>query len=66
MWTNSVSGCLVDRTFENGGRWIEVRPPDGSANIALALRNPVPTHTIVGGDSQIYFVTEDIWTKYKE
>ena len=28
---------VVDHTFEAGGRWIEVSPPDGSANIALAL-----------------------------
>jgi serine phosphatase RsbU (regulator of sigma subunit)/catechol 2,3-dioxygenase-like lactoylglutathione lyase family enzyme len=58
---------LVDHTFENGGRWIEVGPPDGSANIALALAKPgSDAYQLVGRDSQIYFVTEDIWTKYKE
>jgi serine phosphatase RsbU (regulator of sigma subunit)/predicted enzyme related to lactoylglutathione lyase len=58
---------LVDHTFENGGRWIEVGPPDGSANVALALARPdSPANKLVGRDSQIYFVTEDIWTTYKQ
>jgi serine phosphatase RsbU (regulator of sigma subunit)/predicted enzyme related to lactoylglutathione lyase len=58
---------LVDHTFEDGGRWIEVGPPDGSANIALALARPhSDAYKLVGRDSQIYFVTEDIWTTYKQ
>jgi catechol 2,3-dioxygenase-like lactoylglutathione lyase family enzyme len=58
---------LVDHTFENGGRWIEVAPPDGSANIALAKAIPdTDAYKLIGRDSQIYFVTEDVPTKYKE
>jgi len=58
---------LVDQTFENGGRWIEVGPPDGSANIALAQATPdSDAYKLIGRDSQIYFITEDVPAKYEE
>ncbi len=58
---------LVDQTFESGGRWIEVGPPDGSANIALALAKPdSDAYKLVGRDSQIYCITEDVTAKFKE
>ena len=31
---------VVDQRIESGGRWIEVSPPDGNANIALAQATP--------------------------
>jgi len=58
---------LVDQIFENGGRWIEVGPPDGSANIALAQAIPdSDVYKLIGSDTQIYFITEDVNAKYKE
>jgi serine phosphatase RsbU (regulator of sigma subunit)/catechol 2,3-dioxygenase-like lactoylglutathione lyase family enzyme len=58
---------LVDQIFENGGRWIEVGPPDGSANIALAQATPdSDVYKLIGSDTQIYFITEDVTAKYQE
>jgi uncharacterized glyoxalase superfamily protein PhnB len=58
---------LVDQTSENGGRWIEVGPRDGSANIALAQATPdSDAYKLIGRDSQIYFITEDVPAKYEE
>jgi catechol 2,3-dioxygenase-like lactoylglutathione lyase family enzyme len=50
---------IVDQTLA-GHRWIEVAPPDGTANIALAQAPPDSVATLVGRDTGIYFVTEDI------
>ena len=45
---------VVDHTFESGGRWIEVSPPDGSANVALALATPdSDAFKLIGGDTRI-------------
>jgi phosphoserine phosphatase RsbU/P len=58
---------MVDHTFENGNRWIEVAPPDGTAQLGLAL--PLPgsdPDKVIGGQTSIYFVTEDLQAKYKE
>ncbi len=40
----------VDHTFADGRRWIEVAPPDGNANIGLALivERLVSTGTLLG------------------
>lgn len=58
---------LVDLTFENGARWIEVGPPDGSANIALAQATPdSDVYKLIGRDTMVYFVTEDVAAKYKD
>jgi serine phosphatase RsbU (regulator of sigma subunit)/predicted enzyme related to lactoylglutathione lyase len=47
-------------------RWIEVAPPDGTANIALAQALPDSVATLVGRDTGVYFITEDIQAKYDE
>ncbi len=47
--------------------WIEVSPPDGSANIALALATPdSDAYKLIGGDTRIYFLTEDVNAKFKQ
>ena len=59
--------AMVDHTFENGNRWIEVAPPDGTAQIGLALPPPgFDPQKLIGGLTNIYFLTEDIHAKYKE
>src|ERR1700730_8990736 len=58
---------MVDYTFGNGSRWIEVAPPDGTAQLGLAL--PLPgsdAEKVIGGETSIYFMTEDLNGKYKE
>ena len=58
---------VVDHTFQDGGRWIEVTPPDGSANLALALAKPdSPAYKDIGRDTQVYFLTEDVNAKFAE
>ena len=56
---------IVDQSVA-GHRWIEVAPPDGTANIALAQALPESVATLVGRDTGIYFITEDIQAKYAE
>jgi len=58
---------IVDHRFENGARWIEVAPPDGSANIALAqVTSEANADQLVGHDTHVYFLTEDVQAKYNE
>ena len=57
----------VDHTFEDGNRWIEVAPPDGTAQLGIALATPgSEPGTLIGGPTDIYFITEDLPGKYKE
>ena len=58
---------VVDVKFESGGRWIEIVPPDGSASLALASAAPdSEQYKLIGRDTNIYFITEDIHGKYKQ
>jgi catechol 2,3-dioxygenase-like lactoylglutathione lyase family enzyme len=58
---------IVDHRFENGERWIEVAPPDGSANLALVAPKPdTEAWKLIGGDRWIFFLTEDVHAKFKE
>jgi len=58
---------IVDHRFENGERWIEVAPPDGSANLALVTPKPdTDAFKLIGGDRWIFFLTEDVDAKFKE
>jgi serine phosphatase RsbU (regulator of sigma subunit)/catechol 2,3-dioxygenase-like lactoylglutathione lyase family enzyme len=60
-------GVMVDHTFEDGARWIEVAPPDGTAQLGLALPLPgADPDKVIGGETRVYFVTEDLHSKYKE
>lgn len=56
---------IVDQTVA-GSRWIEVAPPDGTANLALAQATPESAGELVGRDTRIYFITEDVQAKYEE
>jgi serine phosphatase RsbU (regulator of sigma subunit)/catechol 2,3-dioxygenase-like lactoylglutathione lyase family enzyme len=58
---------VVDQRLDSGGRWIEVGPPDGSANLALAHAIPgTDAEKLMGRDTNIYFLTEDVTAKYNE
>jgi serine phosphatase RsbU (regulator of sigma subunit)/catechol 2,3-dioxygenase-like lactoylglutathione lyase family enzyme len=56
---------IVDQRIA-GIRWIEVAPPDGSASLALAQAQPDSIAELVGRDTRIYFITEDVQAKYEE
>jgi serine phosphatase RsbU (regulator of sigma subunit)/catechol 2,3-dioxygenase-like lactoylglutathione lyase family enzyme len=58
---------IVDHTLPSGERWIEVAPPDGSTNLALcAPKAGTDACKLIGGDSWVFFMTEDVDAKYKE
>lgn len=58
---------IVDHRFDNGERWIEVAPPDGSTNLALVQPKPdTEVWKLIGGDRWVFFMTEDVHAKYKE
>jgi serine phosphatase RsbU (regulator of sigma subunit)/catechol 2,3-dioxygenase-like lactoylglutathione lyase family enzyme len=57
----------IDHTFADGRRWIEVTPPDGTAQIGLAPLAPdTDPQSAIGAEPRIFFVTEDLNAKYKE
>jgi len=57
----------VDHTFPDGSRWVEVAPPDGTAQIGLSLPLPgADPDKVIGGETRVYFITEDLPGKYKE
>lgn len=59
--------AVVDHIFPDGNRWIEVAPPDGSANLALALATPDSGfYKDIGRDTLVYFLTEDVNAKFAE
>jgi serine phosphatase RsbU (regulator of sigma subunit)/predicted enzyme related to lactoylglutathione lyase len=58
---------VVDQRFSSGGRWIEIAPSDGNASLSLALAEPgSDAYKLIGQDTQIYFITEDVNAKFKE
>ncbi len=57
----------VDHTFPNGSRWIEVAPPDGTAQLGLSLPLPgVDEDKLIGASTNLYFMTEDLPSVYKQ
>ena len=57
----------IDHTFPDGNRWIEVSPPDGNAHIGLALAPPdVELDALIIAETRIWFITEDVTSKYNE
>jgi serine phosphatase RsbU (regulator of sigma subunit)/predicted enzyme related to lactoylglutathione lyase len=58
---------LTEQCLPNGVRWIEVAPPDGSANLALVEPKPDrPEYKLIGGYRWVLFMTEDVHATYKE
>jgi len=58
---------ILDSHLSSGDRWIEVAPPDGSANLALVVPRPdQPEYNLIGGYRWILFMTEDVQAKYQE
>src|SRR5258708_24763992 len=58
---------ITEQRLPTGERWIEVAPPDGSANLALVEPKPdAPEYKLIGGYRWVLFMTEDVDAKYKE
>jgi serine phosphatase RsbU (regulator of sigma subunit)/catechol 2,3-dioxygenase-like lactoylglutathione lyase family enzyme len=58
---------VVDHRFADGRRWIEVGPPDGNANLGLALLPPDEDPAkLIQSQALIWFITEDVNRKYED
>ena len=58
---------ILDSQLSSGQRWLEVAPPDGSANLALVVPDPdTPEHNLIGGYRWILFMTEDVHALYQQ
>jgi serine phosphatase RsbU (regulator of sigma subunit)/predicted enzyme related to lactoylglutathione lyase len=58
---------IAEQRLPTGEPWIEVAPPDGSANLALVQPKPdQPEYGLIGGYRWVLFMTEDVNAKYKE
>jgi serine phosphatase RsbU (regulator of sigma subunit)/predicted enzyme related to lactoylglutathione lyase len=58
---------ITEQRLPTGERWIEVAPPDGSANLALVEpKSESPEYKLIGGYRWVLFMTEDVDAKYKE
>ena len=58
---------VIDHTFPDGNRWIEVSPPDGNAHIGFALAPPdVEIDSLISRETRLWFITEDVTRKYNE
>jgi serine phosphatase RsbU (regulator of sigma subunit) len=54
----------VDLTYD--GRWVAIAPPDGQAILALCAPKPgTDKYRLIGRDTQIGFISEDINTTYE-
>src|SRR5882724_10191827 len=58
---------ITEQVLPTGVRWMEVAPPDGSANLALVEPKPDrPEYKLIGGYRWGLFMTEDVHATYKE
>src|SRR6516162_3379436 len=60
-------GLVIDESYESGGRWVAVAPPDG--NTVLALISPKRNsaeYRLIGRSRHAVLVTEDVVSKFEE
>lgn len=58
---------ITEQRLPTGERWIEVAPPDGTANLAVVEPKPdQPEYKLIGGYRWVLLMTEDVHAKYKE
>jgi hypothetical protein len=55
---------ITEQCLPNGVRWVEVAPPDGTANLALVEPKPDrPEYKLIGGYGWVLFMAEDVHAK---
>lgn len=60
-------GVVADQSYESGGRWLAVAPPDGNAVLALVTpRRKSEEYKLIGRCRHAVLVTEDVFAKYEE
>ncbi len=58
---------VLDHRFPDGGRFIAVAPPDGTARLALVTPQPdSEEYACIGKSRQVVFLTEDVEGKYRQ
>ena len=58
---------ITEQCLPTGVRWIEVAPPDGSANLAVVEPKPDrPEYQLIGGYRWVLFMTEDVHATYEK
>lgn len=60
-------GVVIDESYESGGRWVAVAPPDGNTVLALVTpKRNSEEYKLIGRSRHAVFVTEDVMTKFDE
>jgi phosphoserine phosphatase RsbU/P len=60
-------GLVVDESYEAGGRWVAVAPPDGSTVLALITpKRKSEEYKLIGHCRHAVLVTEDVVAKFEE
>jgi serine phosphatase RsbU (regulator of sigma subunit) len=58
---------VIDESYESGGRWVAVAPPDGNTVLALiAPQRKSDEYKLIGRSRHTVLATEDIMTKFEE
>src|SRR5258708_37590812 len=59
-------GLVVDESYEAGGRWVGVAPPDGSTVLALITpKRKSEEYKLIGRCRHAVLVTEDVVAKFE-
>src|SRR6266853_5685420 len=68
FYVEQLGFCLVvDQSYESGGRWVAVAPPDGNTVLALvAPKRKSEEYKLIGRCRHAVFVTEDVMAKFEE
>ena len=60
-------GLVLDESYESGGRWVAVAPPDGNTVLALVTpKRNSEEYKLIGHCRHAVLVTEDVFAKYEE
>jgi len=60
-------GLVVDESYESGGRWVAVAPPDGNTVLALITpKRKSEEYKLIGRCRHAVLVTEDVMAKFEE
>jgi phosphoserine phosphatase RsbU/P len=56
-----------DARLESGDRFVAVSPPDGTTVLALIAPRPeAPEYKLIGGDTRVVIISEDVEAKFRE
>ena len=58
---------VIDESYESGGRWLAVAPPDGNTVLALVTpKRKSEEYKLIGRSKDVVLVTEDVAAKFDE